>query len=226
MARRSMPYHRRYHGDALTGTMNLSLEERGAYATILDLIYDEGGPIIGDRRWLSGFLGCSMRKVDVLLSSLIEKGKLYETRDKKLSNRRAEKELQYAVDLSRINAEKRMKRKPKDADRTENRNENNLPAELQLYRGSIIPEPEPYIIDSSAYDAPGATPADIPDQAAADRLPMRGETFTRETAAYRLVRAGTAVEPMEPSRGHQLVDMLDRRGARMPVPRRGLMPTR
>jgi hypothetical protein len=48
----SLPWHARNHQDALDGMLMLTLEERGAYNTILDLIYSRQGPIPDDARWL------------------------------------------------------------------------------------------------------------------------------------------------------------------------------
>ena len=70
------PWHRRYHSDALTGMLSLTLEERGAYQTVLDMIYDRGGPIADHDRVLAGYMGCSVRKWRSLREKLIASGKL------------------------------------------------------------------------------------------------------------------------------------------------------
>ncbi|MDR7257809.1 hypothetical protein J2X47_001989 [Sphingomonas sp. BE270] len=70
------PYHKRYHSDALAGFMSLTLEERGAYQTVLDLIYDRGGPIADNERLLAGYMGCSVRKWRALRDELIAKRKI------------------------------------------------------------------------------------------------------------------------------------------------------
>lgn len=69
-------WYKRCGADFIHGTMNLSLEEKGAYSLCLDLIYDRGGPIPDDARWLSGVCGVSMRKWNSLRQSLINAGKL------------------------------------------------------------------------------------------------------------------------------------------------------
>lgn len=69
-------WYKRCGGDFIHGTMSLSLEEKGAYSLCLDLIYDRGGPIPDDPRWLSGICGVSMRKWNSLRDSLICAGKL------------------------------------------------------------------------------------------------------------------------------------------------------
>jgi len=56
------PWHKRYHSDALHGFMSLTLEERGAFQTILDLIYDRGSALIDNDRLLAGYMGVSLRK--------------------------------------------------------------------------------------------------------------------------------------------------------------------
>lgn len=70
-------WYKRNADDALNGMMVLTLEERGAYNTILDLMYQRRGSIPDDARWIAGWLGCSLRKWSVLRASLIVKGKVF-----------------------------------------------------------------------------------------------------------------------------------------------------
>ena len=88
------PYHKRYHSDALAGFMSLTLEERGAYQTLLDLIYDRGGPILDNERLLAGYMGCSVRKWRLLREQLIEKRKIRLNDAGEITNDRAEKEFE------------------------------------------------------------------------------------------------------------------------------------
>ncbi|MGV2135164.1 DUF1376 domain-containing protein [Agrobacterium vitis] len=88
-----LAYHRRYHAEALEGFRGLTLEQRGAYQTILDLIYDNGGPLEYRERWLAGQLNCSVRKARSLVTDLVELGKLYMSDDHMIANRRADIEL-------------------------------------------------------------------------------------------------------------------------------------
>lgn len=99
------PWHKRYHSDALTGYMELSLEERGAYTTFLDMMYDRGEPLKDNERLLAGYLGVSLRKYRTIRESLIEKGKIYVTDDDKISNRRFDKERENVLKTSRKRAE-------------------------------------------------------------------------------------------------------------------------
>lgn len=70
------PWHKRYHGDALTGFMVLTLEERGAFQTLLDMMYDSGGPIPDNEAILARYMGVSTRKWRSLRSQLIRLGKI------------------------------------------------------------------------------------------------------------------------------------------------------
>lgn len=73
---KTRPWHKRWHGNALNGYRRLSLEERGAYTTLLDTMYDQGGPI-RDSKWnLANILGADPRVTARLRSSLIDAGKL------------------------------------------------------------------------------------------------------------------------------------------------------
>jgi uncharacterized protein YdaU (DUF1376 family) len=71
----ALPYHKRYHSDALAGFMPLTLEERGAYQTLLDMMYDRGGPLIDNERLLAGYMNCSLRKWRQIRADLIEKAR-------------------------------------------------------------------------------------------------------------------------------------------------------
>ncbi len=69
-------WYKRCGADFIHGTMMLTLEEKGAYSLCLDLIYDRGGPIPDDARWLSGVCGVSIRKWNAIRERLLELGKL------------------------------------------------------------------------------------------------------------------------------------------------------
>lgn len=144
MSRRTMPYHRRYHEDALQGYRRLSLEQRGAYTTLLDLIYDNGGPIDNNDRWLAGELCVSIRKARALISELLTLQKIYLTPDGKISNHRAEKEIGNALEISRKRAENGSKRGGKSAEHSNFSNKNNRGLKQLIGNCDVIPIPEPY----------------------------------------------------------------------------------
>lgn len=138
----SRPYYRRYASNALTGYMPLSLEERGAYTTILDMLYDCGEPIIDNERYLAGCMGCSVRKYRSVRDALIAKGKIYRTDDNRISNSRFEKERENDASFSRKQSENRTKRKDKTDETGQNNNKNN---------GDVEPKPNPRASSTSTY---------------------------------------------------------------------------
>lgn len=73
----SLPYYKRYPRDFLEGTIGMTLEEKGAYSILLDLIYARDGSLPDDAGYISGNLGCSVRKWSVVRNALIEKGKIF-----------------------------------------------------------------------------------------------------------------------------------------------------
>ena len=98
------PWYKRYGGDFIVGTMRLTLEERGAYSICLDLIYDRGGPIPDDDKWLAKVCGVSVRKWRTLRARLIEADKI-QAIDGTLNNKRATRELGATADDSAEQAE-------------------------------------------------------------------------------------------------------------------------
>lgn len=84
---------------ALTGMMELTLEERGAYNTILDLIYDREGDVPDDDRFIAGWCRCDVRVWKRIKARLVDLGKLY-VEAGKLRNERADRGVDEA--LSRV----------------------------------------------------------------------------------------------------------------------------
>jgi uncharacterized protein YdaU (DUF1376 family) len=62
---------------ALEGMATLTLEQRGAYNTILDLIYAKGGSVDDDSKFLSWWLKCDVRIWTRIRQVLLEQNKLY-----------------------------------------------------------------------------------------------------------------------------------------------------
>lgn len=92
-------WYKRDPSAALNGMMELSLEERGAYNTVLDLIYSRDGNLTDDDRFIAGWLRVDVRVWKRIKSTLIERGKLY-ILDGCLRNERADVEVLAA--LSRV----------------------------------------------------------------------------------------------------------------------------
>lgn len=99
-----LPWYKANPRDFLEGTIGMSLELKGAYRIILDLIYLHDGNLRAkeaeDLRYLAAHLGCSLRKCRAILEQLSACGKLEV--GEVISNKRAEKELE----ISRLSREK------------------------------------------------------------------------------------------------------------------------
>ena len=122
-----LPYYKAYPRDFIEGTIGMSFELKGAYRLVLDLIYMQGGNLPDDARYISGLLGCSIRKWKSLRDDLIAAEKL-QVSGEFLMNKRAEKELET---LSKLQETKR-----------ENRSAASKNKDLQK-RPSDHTEPEP-----------------------------------------------------------------------------------
>ena len=94
------PWYKRYPADFIDGTVGLSLEEKGAYSLILDLIYARGAPIKDDARYLAGVCNISLRKWAAIRDRLIEAKKIIIS-DGFILNFRAGKEIEIATKQSR-----------------------------------------------------------------------------------------------------------------------------
>jgi uncharacterized protein YdaU (DUF1376 family) len=92
---KARPWYRRYPDNFITGTVALTLEEKGAYSLVLDLIYARGGPIADEPRWIAGVCNCSVRKWKAIRERLLALGKLVSA-DGELWNEKALEELRAA----------------------------------------------------------------------------------------------------------------------------------
>jgi len=77
---------------ALEGMANLTLEQRGVYNTILDLIYAKGGSVDDDPKFLCWWLRCDVRVWKRIRQDLLDANKLY-LNGNTLRNRRADHEV-------------------------------------------------------------------------------------------------------------------------------------
>lgn len=77
----------------IRGVRGMGPDLIGAYAVILDLIYEDEDSCPNDPHWLGGILGCNSRKAAALVDGLIRRGKLYEE-DGRLFNDKATSELE------------------------------------------------------------------------------------------------------------------------------------
>lgn len=132
-----LPYYKAYPRDFIEGTIGMPFELKAAYRLVLDLIYMQGGNLPDDARYISGLLGCSIRKWKSLRADLIAADKL-QVSGEFLSNYRAEKELETLAKLQEVQREKASRpRKNKDL---------RQPQQSQ-------PEPEPEPIKNNVHFA-------------------------------------------------------------------------
>lgn len=88
-----LPYYKAYPRDFIEGTIGMDFETKAAYRLVLDLIYMQGGNLPDDARYISGLLGCTVKKWNSLRDKLIAAGKIV-VRGNHLANYRADKELE------------------------------------------------------------------------------------------------------------------------------------
>ena len=88
-----LPYYKAYPRDFFEGTLGMDFEVKAAYRLTLDLIYQHGGKLSDDARFIAGILGCSVKKWNLLRSAMIAAGKL-KVSGGFLANNRADKELE------------------------------------------------------------------------------------------------------------------------------------
>jgi hypothetical protein len=69
-------FYRRDPGKALQGMASMSLEERGVYNTVIDLLYLTWRPLENDRGYIAGHCRCAVQKLNPILNRLIAAGKL------------------------------------------------------------------------------------------------------------------------------------------------------
>jgi uncharacterized protein YdaU (DUF1376 family) len=104
MSKNALPYYKAYPRDFIEGTIGMSLELKGAYRVLLDLIYMQSGFLRDDARYISGLLGCSVRKWESIRVQLICAGKI-QLEKGKITNSRARLELDSTLAQQKLNAE-------------------------------------------------------------------------------------------------------------------------
>lgn len=154
-------WHPREHRKALDGMLSLTLEERGAYNTCLDLIYDRQGPIPDDMRWLAGWMGVSSKKWGKIRAALIVKGKLFEVNlngTPSLMNQRAAIELENQSKLARKLRENGAKGGAKRCENETKANENNVEAQAPAQAGLKLKTKTQTVEEDSEANASGGEP--------------------------------------------------------------------
>ena len=101
-----LPYYKAYPRDFIEGTIGMNFETKAAYRLVLDLIYMQGGNLPDDARYISGLLGCTVRKWNSLRGTLVSMGKIV-VNGEFLTNERAIIELETLKKLQDKQAENR-----------------------------------------------------------------------------------------------------------------------
>jgi len=138
----TQPWYRRFPDNFLGGINGMSLEEKGAYGVVIDMIYQRGGPIADEPRYIAGICNCSVRKWNAIRARLIDLGKLVSI-DGHLMNDRAGIEIEKAAKVAREHAENGAKGGDKSAEMKAEAKKNNdlVQARLKLTRASSTSTP-------------------------------------------------------------------------------------
>ena len=119
----SRPWYRRFPDNFIAGTVGLTLEEKGAYSLVLDLMYVRGGPVPDEPRYIAGVCNCSVRKWNAIRAKLIDLGKIHVVNGF-LTNDRAEKEIEISLKDAQERAENGSKGGNKSAETRSEANKN------------------------------------------------------------------------------------------------------
>jgi len=141
-----VPYIRFYGDDWLSGTQELSLEERGALVTVVALTSTTGNPPVADFKRLARRFGCTPGKAKKIIGSLVELGKIW-IENGHVCNSRALSETEFSQKKSQKQTENANARWSK---KTEKPNENSAGSDAIALPRECQPEPEPEPHSSSS----------------------------------------------------------------------------
>lgn len=132
------PWYRRFPDNFIAGTVGLTLEEKGAYSLVLDLMYVRGGPVPDEPRYIAGVCNCSVRKWNAIRLRLLTLGKIHVV-DGYLTNDRVEKEIENSLKDAQERAENGSKGGNKTAENRDaiNKNKGVAQASVQPTRATL-----------------------------------------------------------------------------------------
>ena len=90
MSYEPLDWYKREQRRFLNATAGWSLENKGAYSILIDLIMDQPRGLIDNDQWIAGQLGTSVRKWRIIKSFLILQAKIY-IENGIISNKKADK---------------------------------------------------------------------------------------------------------------------------------------
>jgi len=137
------PFIKFYPSDFLAGTSGLSSAERGAYITILCLIYEADGPIARDDARLSRRCGVPKASFRKMIDALVAEDKLQQS-DGMISNKRAEKAIVDRTNRKQNSTHAARARWTAQGEKSEeNQRADDAGALPEQSAGICQPEPEP-----------------------------------------------------------------------------------
>jgi uncharacterized protein YdaU (DUF1376 family) len=141
-----LPWFKCYPRDFNDGMMTLTMEERGAYVTILNCIYQRGGPVGDDPLYFRAMLQCSGKAWSKVRAALIVKGRLFEVSlngKPCLMDERAAEEIEKNLEMRRELSERGARGGRKSqAKAKENNTVEKAPAQAEVEPGSSDTEAE------------------------------------------------------------------------------------
>lgn len=119
-------WYKRDPDAALAGMMELTLVERGAYNSIIDLLYSRDGNVPDDDLLVARMIGCHWREWKAVKARLVARGKL-RLEGGKITANRVQEALKEAADFSQEQS-KRAAKRWQDHEKDNNINESEMPA--------------------------------------------------------------------------------------------------
>lgn len=118
-----MKFYKRDPDRALAGMSELTLKQRGAYNSILDLLYSRDGDVPDDDMRVAKMINCHWREWRAIKKELMDLGKIW-LEGGKITARRVQETLKEASDFSQVQRKRASERWHK----SENNKENNASA--------------------------------------------------------------------------------------------------
>lgn len=135
---KALPWVRFFPSDWLAGTRGLSPRATALYITTIALMYEKDGPIRADLDWLSRYCSMGRKQTADALATLVDKGKLKVLDDGRVSNERAEREIEIR------NKASDSQRKRSQSGWATKRSKNNEPAIPEHIAGNAPSKPTRY----------------------------------------------------------------------------------
>jgi uncharacterized protein YdaU (DUF1376 family) len=168
-----MKWYKHDPNAALAGMMGLTVEERGAYYTLIDVFYERDGHVPDDDYLMSRILGCNPRTWRRLKLALFQKQKVTVTDGLLVPNRG-----EYTLNEARMFSERQANRARTRWERTGKVNKNNNPA-MPLAAMPLQPQPQPQPDKKDKNKSPSDSPPTL-DLGLQDDSPRNARASVRK----------------------------------------------